>query len=166
MGLTASRRRDRAGAAAGRPAERPAAKLGLPASASVADINNALAKAGSPPLDQIFPDDSLKDSVILQKLQASFTKPVTEQDARDFYKEYHTRHILIDNKKVSDVQAQSKAQQILAKALAPGADFAALARQYSDDPGTKPKGRRRRLDRRGQQLQRLHPGVQQGRHSP
>ena len=76
----------------------------------------------------------------MQKLQASFAQPVTEQDARDFYKEYHTRHILIDNKKVSDVQAQSQAQQILAKALAPGADFAALARQYSDDPGTKPKG--------------------------
>ena len=117
-----------------------AGQLGLPTSASATDINNALAKANSPSLDQVFPDDNLKNSIIMQKLQASFAQPVTEQDARDFYKEYHTRHILIDNKKVSDVQAQSKAQQILAKALAPGADFAALARQYSDDPGTKPKG--------------------------
>ena len=31
-------------------------------------------------------------------------------------------------------------RQILAKAKAPGADFAALAKQYSDDPGTKAKG--------------------------
>ncbi|MBV9851681.1 MAG: peptidylprolyl isomerase [Armatimonadetes bacterium] len=117
-----------------------AQKLGLPPTASVADINDALAKQGAQPLEQIFPDDSLRQDLILNKLRDSFAKPVTEQEARDFYKEYHTRHILIDNKKVSDVQAQNKAQQILAKVKAPGADFATLARQYSDDPGTKASG--------------------------
>ena len=117
-------------------------QLSLPATASLSDVNDALAKAGAPPLEQEsrYSDDTLREKIILDKLQASFSKPATDQDAQAYYKEYHTRHILIDNKKVSDVQAQSQAQQILAKVNAPGADFAALARQYSDDPGTKPKG--------------------------
>ncbi len=65
---------------------------------------------------------------------------VTDDDARQFYTKYHTRHILIDNKSRSDAQAKVQAAQIIAKAKAPGADFAALAKQYSDDPGTKAKG--------------------------
>ena len=65
---------------------------------------------------------------------------VTDDDARQFYTKYHTRHILIDNKTRSDAQAQAQAAQIILKAKAPGADFAALAKQYSDDPGTKAKG--------------------------
>jgi peptidyl-prolyl cis-trans isomerase C len=125
-------------------------KLGLPATASLADIDAALAKAQSPSLEQRYPDDTLRRFLIVGdpqsgqpgKLQTAYlnSQPVTDSEARQYYTQYHTQHILIDNKSRSDVQAKAQAEQILAKAKAPGADFAALARQYSDDPGTKAKG--------------------------
>ena len=125
-------------------------KLSLPPTASLADVDAALEKAGNPPLAQTLTDDTLRQMILLGdpqtgqpgKVQAAFgnTIVVTEDDARRFYTKYHTRHILIDNKKRSDVQAKAQAQDILAKAEAPGADFAAMARKYSDDPGTKAKG--------------------------
>ena len=124
--------------------------LSLPATASPADIDAALTKNGSPTVEQRLPDDTLRQMILLGdpqsgqpgKVQAAFssTVAVSDAEARQFYTKYHTRHILIDNKKRSDVQAKAQAQEILAKAKAPGADFAALAKQYSDDPGTKAKG--------------------------
>jgi len=124
--------------------------LSLPATASLGDIDAALAKAGSQTIEQKLPDDTLRQIILLGdpqngqpgKAQAAFSNTVVVDDAqaRQFYTKYHTRHILIDNKKRSDVQAKAQAQEILAKAKAPGADFAALAKQYSDDTGTKVKG--------------------------
>ena len=124
--------------------------LSLPATASLADIDAALVKANSETLEQKLPDETLRQIILLGdpqagqpgRVQAAFnnTVVVNEADARQFYTKYHTRHILIDNKKRSDVQAKIQAQTILAKAKAPGADFAALAKQYSDDTGTKDKG--------------------------
>jgi parvulin-like peptidyl-prolyl isomerase len=140
MGLTASASEITAARQQAAEQSQIAAKLGLPANATVAQIDDALNKNGSQSLEEMLPDDALSQQIILQKLQASFAKPVSAADAQGFYKEYHTQHILIDNTKISDVQAQLKAQQILAKVKAPGADFGALARQYSDDPGTKTKG--------------------------
>ncbi len=119
-----------------------AEKLGLKPNASISDIDAALAKNGQTTIEDRLPDDVLRQNVLLDKMQTYQANQinVTEQDARAFYHEYHTRHILIGNKTRSDVQAQAQAQQIIAKAKAPNADFAALARQYSDDPGTKTKG--------------------------
>lgn len=119
-----------------------AEKLGLKPNASISDIDAALAKNGQPSIEDRLPDDTLRQNVLLDKMQTYQNNQVnvTEQDARSFYHEFHTRHILISNKTRSDVQAQAQAQQIIAKAKAPGADFAALAKQYSDDPGTKDKG--------------------------
>ena len=124
--------------------------LSLPATASLADVDAALAKAGDRTVEQKLPDETLRQMILLGdpqsglpgKAQAAFssTVVVSDADARQFYTKYHTRHILIDNKKRSDVQAKAQAQAILAKAKVPGADFAALAKQYSDDTGTKAKG--------------------------
>lgn len=121
-------------------------RLSLPATATMDDVNSALTKNGGQPLS----DDAIRQLILigdpqmgvpgkLANAQAA-AEPVTAETARQFYTQYHTRHILVDNKSKSDVQAKALAEQILAKAKAPGADFAALAKQYSDDPGTKAKG--------------------------
>ena len=122
--------------------------LGLSAKASLADIDAALTKAGSQTIEERLPDDTLRQAIILGggpqpgKLITAIapTPTVSEGDVRQFYQKYHTQHILIGNKTRSDAQAKTQAEQVLVKAKAPGANFAALAKQYSDDPGTKNKG--------------------------
>ena len=122
--------------------------LGLPAKASLADIDAALTKAGSQTVEDRFSDDTLRKAIILggglqpgKLITAIAPMPqVSEADVRQYYQKYHTQHILIGNKTRSDAQAKTQAAQILAKASAPGANFAALAKQYSDDPATKNKG--------------------------
>ena len=82
---------------------------------------------------------------------------VDEADERAFfdghrqdYEQVRARHILIraagspsavepGKKELSDAEALAKAQEIRKK-LAAGSDFAALAAQESDDPGSKDKG--------------------------
>ena len=125
-------------------------QLSLPPTASMADVDAALAKNQSQSLEERLPDDNLRQLILIGdpqsglpgKLQAAVigSTLVTDDQARQFYTKYHTQHILIDNKHRSDAQAKAQAIQIIAKATAPGADFGALAKQYSDDPGTKAKG--------------------------
>ena len=124
--------------------------LGLSPTASLADIDAALTKSQNKTVEDQYPDEVLRERILTDdpisrqpgKLQTTLLNStiVTDDDARQFYTKYHTRHILIDNKTRSDAQAQAQAAQIILKAKAPGADFAALAKQYSDDPGTKAKG--------------------------
>jgi peptidyl-prolyl cis-trans isomerase D len=57
--------------------------------------------------------------------------------------EVNARHILIRPKTQDDAgwqDAQNRAREVSSKVRAPGADFAALARQYSEDPGSKDSG--------------------------
>lgn len=52
----------------------------------------------------------------------------------------HVRHILLKNTGKDDATVKAAAEGILAKAKAPGADFAKLATQYTEDEGSKDKG--------------------------
>ena len=52
----------------------------------------------------------------------------------------HVRHILLKNAGKDDAAVKAAAEAILAKAKAPGADFAKLATQYTEDEGSKDKG--------------------------
>jgi tetratricopeptide (TPR) repeat protein len=72
-----------------------------------------------------------------KKLETRF-KP-TEADLMASYNEVKTRHILIKTENRSDAAAQKLAEEVLAK-LKAGGDFVKLAKQYSEDPGTKANG--------------------------
>ncbi|GAB3365067.1 peptidyl-prolyl cis-trans isomerase [Lysobacter rhizosphaerae] len=69
-----------------------------------------------------------------------------EQEKKQFVEQEQrlASHILIQVDEKADAAAQkaaeAKAKQIYAQAKAPGADFAALARANSDDPGSKDSG--------------------------
>lgn len=69
-----------------------------------------------------------------------------EQEKKQFVQQEQrlASHILISVDANADAAAQkaaeTKAKQAAAQAKAPGADFAALAKQYSDDPGSKANG--------------------------
>lgn len=64
---------------------------------------------------------------------------VTAEEVANAYVQVHARHILIDIEEGKEKEAEKKAKEVLAKAKA-GEDFAALAKQYSADPGTKDNG--------------------------
>lgn len=49
-------------------------------------------------------------------------------------------HILLKTEGKEEAAVRATAEQVLAKAKAPGADFAALAKQYSEDEGSKVNG--------------------------
>ena len=92
-------------------------------------------------LDRYFNEDAVRRQLLVQKY-ATFLKnanKVTGDEAKQQYTDYHTAHILISNKSRPDAQAQALANQVIQQ-LNKGGDFAALAKQYSDDPGTKNKG--------------------------
>jgi parvulin-like peptidyl-prolyl isomerase len=98
--------------------------------------------------------ETLSVSVLSQKIFEKVTEDVkvTEQDVLAYYTEHQTeyrtpesrdvRHILIAEKEGDDVDfAKSKAEadRIYAE-LQGGADFAALAKEHSADPGSKDAG--------------------------
>jgi peptidyl-prolyl cis-trans isomerase D len=81
------------------------------------------------------------------------TLPVEEARIAEYYQthqqefqspeEVKARHILLRPESLGEDawgQARKRAEAVLAKAKAPGADFAALAREYSEDPGSKESG--------------------------
>lgn len=90
---------------------------------------------------------ALSEAVLVQAENQEIDPKAVERLAEAEYKgnpkrfekpeEVRIRHILIEGKKPD---ARKLAETILEKAKAPGADFAELAKQHSDDPGSKDKG--------------------------
>lgn len=94
-----------------------------------------------------------RERLLATKQLAAFEKSIKIPDltpaAEDRYKAnlgkfkvpeaMEAAHILIDITKRSDADAKVRADEVRAKALA-GADFAELAKEYSDDPGSAAKG--------------------------
>jgi parvulin-like peptidyl-prolyl isomerase len=64
---------------------------------------------------------------------------VSAKDIADAYTQVRARHILIKAEAGKEKAAEADAKAVLAKVKA-GEDFAALAKKYSQDPGTKDKG--------------------------
>ncbi len=83
--------------------------------------------------------------VDVERVRAATTVPETEIEA--FYKnnlqQYQTpeqvraSHILFETEGKNEAEVKKLADEVLAKAKAPGADFAALAKQYSGDEASK-----------------------------
>jgi parvulin-like peptidyl-prolyl isomerase len=99
----------------------------------------------------------MRMSIEIEKvIEAEVSSKVSVGDAEvdTFYKEnlerfkqgesVHAAHILIAAPQTADAaqkqQAKAKAEEILKQARAPGADFAKLARETSQDPGSAPNG--------------------------
>jgi peptidyl-prolyl cis-trans isomerase D len=75
---------------------------------------------------------------------------LTDADLREFYDKHKDRYVVPERRRArhiliavsntrTDAEARKRAEEVLAKAKA-GADFAALAKQYSDDPGSSSQG--------------------------
>jgi hypothetical protein len=101
------------------------------------------------------------NNAYLGDLEKNADKLVTDAEVEKYYNDHpaefeqvHVRHILISTqppppapgakpgeqpKALSKDEARKKAEEALAKARK-GEDFAALVKQYSDDPGSKDKG--------------------------
>ncbi len=76
------------------------------------------------------PEDELLRALYEAEKLSRFSRPEQRQ----------ARHILVQvNEQTSDAQARKKAEGLRAQ-LNKGADFASLAQQHSDDPGSKARG--------------------------
>jgi parvulin-like peptidyl-prolyl isomerase len=117
-------------------------KLGLSAGASEDTVKSTLSGMGYS-LDSMLSNDKIKDDLMKQKYfdQIKILCRPSDAQLEASYTKFHTQHILIDNKKRPDAQAIDLAKKIIAELnTSKGANFDALAKQYSEDPGTKSKG--------------------------
>ncbi|WP_438283892.1 SurA N-terminal domain-containing protein [Pseudomonas alabamensis] len=74
------------------------------------------------------------------KVDEDQLKAAYEKEVANLAEQRHAAHILIEvNDKVSDAQAKARAEEI-AQRLNKGEDFAALAKEYSQDPGSASNG--------------------------
>ncbi|WP_286884377.1 peptidylprolyl isomerase [Aneurinibacillus sp. UBA3580] len=99
--------------------------------------------------DRKVTEGEMKDFFLDQvKMISYFSKDVKEEDKKKEYEQakkegYLTqidvRHILIGTEKRSKQEAKKKADELV-KQLRNGADFAKLAKENTDDPGTKETG--------------------------
>ena len=78
-----------------------------------------------------------KVSVTDAEIQAQYQSNIATYSTPE---QVHVRHILLKTVGKDDATVKAAAEGILAKAKAPGADFAKLATQYTEDEGSKDKG--------------------------
>jgi len=90
--------------------------------------------------------DEVREMLMVQRLQEMVKSQIkaSDQDMRDAYKRVRARHILIrvdptGKAGLPEDKAKKKAEEILAK-LKGGADFASLAKQFSDDKASAAQG--------------------------
>ncbi len=83
----------------------------------------------------------LRQSLLEQKLMEKVAKVPNPSDdeLRRSFDLLTIRHILISTDKRTEEQARKRAEEILQK-LHSGADFARIAKEFSDDPGSKQNG--------------------------
>ena len=99
------------------------------------------------------PDQTKLQYLLVDDLKLRRAMTVSDTQVEDYYKthqdefrqpeEADARHILIRpaaNDDAGWAKAEAEAEMVYKKAVAPGADFAKLAREYSQDPGSKDKG--------------------------
>ncbi len=110
-------------------------------------------------------DQILAQEYLFRRVLSKVEKP-TEEEAKEYYEKHknlyiepeaiHARHILIpvlkDASPKEDKEALKKAQEIR-KRILKGEDFAALAKEYSVDPGTRDKGGDLGFFTRGQMIE-------------
>ena len=85
----------------------------------------------------------IKEQLMMQKLleQVAGSGTVTPEEVTQAYEEVHAQHILVrtTGDTEQETQAKAKIDEIKAK-LDQGAEFAAVAKEFSEDPGSKDNG--------------------------
>lgn len=86
-------------------------------------------------------DELMRKRLMVAKLAEKIQGEVkvTDKDIESYYTTAKVRHILVSTDKLPESQAKTKAEKILAEAKG-GKDFTGLAKEFSDDPGTKDTG--------------------------
>ena len=79
-----------------------------------------------------------RDKYLEQKSDSTKMESVFNKNKNEFTVAT-VSHILVDNTQREDKEAKKRADEVLGK-LKSGGDFAALAKEFSDDPGSKEKG--------------------------
>jgi parvulin-like peptidyl-prolyl isomerase len=79
--------------------------------------------------------DEVRQQILMRKLADYWKKSIDSSDEaiRRSYDEIHASQITVSTAKRSEVQARERAREILKK-IKDGADFAVVAKQYSEDP--------------------------------
>ena len=85
--------------------------------------------------------DEIRTSILIAKLDEAVRREIhmSEKELVDSYRQVRARHILISSSLRPEARAKERAAEVL-KELRSGGDFAALARNNSDDTFTKKDG--------------------------
>ncbi|MBC8101943.1 MAG: peptidylprolyl isomerase [Cytophagales bacterium] len=125
-----------------------AGSLGLPAAATDQEIDRAISSQDPgrnlAAIKEGIPSDALRIKLYQEGYQKKLRDQVQVDPAllKRTYNEVQVRHILINfgEKALPEAQAKAKAAKILAEIKSNPAKMAQLAKENSDDPGSKTKG--------------------------